>query len=162
MSSTVRIMTWGLLLSTLTAGGAAAETATYGAGVTLESTTPIRDIVVDPEAWAGQQVRVEGRVVGVCAKKGCWMELESPDDHRLRIKVEDDVIVFPRDAEGRQAVAEGTVEVHELTREQYAGWLRHLAEEQGETFDEASVGDGPYRLVQIRGTGAEIAGAGGS
>ena len=25
-----------------------------------------------------------------------------------------------------------------------------------EAFDEASVGDGPYRLVQIRGTGAEI------
>ncbi len=128
----------------------------YGDGVDLTETTPIRDIVADPEAWAGKEVRVEGRVTGVCAKKGCWMELESPGEHHLRIKVEDDVIVFPAEAEGRLALAQGTVEVKELSREEYTGWQRHLAEEQGETFDENSVGEGPYRLVQIKGTGAEI------
>lgn len=59
------------------------------------------------------------------------MELESRDGDHLRVKVDDDVIVFPRDAEGRWAVAEGTVAVQDLTREQYTGWLRHLADEQG-------------------------------
>lgn len=82
--------------------------------------------------------------------------LEPAIGDRLRIKVEDDVIVFPRESEGRWAVAQGTVEVKNLTRGHYAGWLRHLAEEQGETLDEANVGEGPYRLVQIQGTGAEI------
>ncbi len=144
-------------MSDKTAEPAAAEPAVYGDGVDLADTTPIGDIVADPEAWAGKTVRVEGKVTGVCPKKGCWMELASPDDHHLRIKVEDDVIVFPAEAEGHRAVAQGTVEVKELSRDQYVDWQRHLAEEQGEDFDEASVGEGPYRLVQVKGTGAKIA-----
>jgi len=151
-----RNVIWIVLAATLAAGGAAAETQTYGAGVDLDEATPIGVIVADPETWAGKQVRIEGTVVGVCAMKGCWMELESRDAQRLRVKVDDGVIVFPPAAEGRWAVAQGTVELMELTREQYTGWLRHLAEEQGRDFDEATVGEGPYRLVQIRGEGAEI------
>lgn len=151
-----RNLVWMATLAALAAAGTAAETRTYGADVDRDEATPIAAIVADPEAWAGKQVRIEGTVVGVCAKKGCWMELESRDGQRLRVKVEDDVIVFPPEAEGRWAVAQGTVELLELTREQYAGWLRHLAEEQGQEYDEASVGDGPYRLVQIKGEGAQI------
>lgn len=150
------------ILTALIAAGAAADLQRFGTGVEIARTTPIRDIVGDPDTWAGKAVRVEGQVTGVCAKKGCWMELESLDGDRLRIKVEDDVIVFPREAEGRWAAAQGMVDVLELTREQYAGWLRHLAEEKGESFDEASVGEGPYRIVQIQGTGAEIRDRAGS
>jgi hypothetical protein len=146
-------------LITLVAGVVAAtEPKSYGEGLKLDTTTPIQKIVADPEAWAGKTVRVEGKVVGVCAMKGCWMELQSRDDHQVRIKVDDDVIVFPSEAEGRWAAAEGKVDVQEMTREQYTGWQRHLAEEKGEKFDESSLGEGPYQLVQIQGTGAEIAG----
>lgn len=151
-----RIVLWNLTLALVVAAGAIADRERFGTGVDIQTTASIRDIVADPDAWVGKTVRVEGKVAGVCAKKGCWMELESDDGDHLRVKVEDDVIVFPREAEGRWAVAQGTVEVKDLTREQYSGWLRHLAKEQGETFDEASVGDGPYRLVQIKGIGAEI------
>ena len=151
-----RILLCTLALALAITAGAIAETEQYGAGVDLPTTTPIGEIVADPDAWVDKTVRVEGTVAGVCAKKGCWMELESREGDHLRVKVEDDVIVFPAEAEGRWAVAQGTVQVNDLTREQYADWLRHIAEEQGGTFDEAAVGDGPYRLVQIKGTGAEI------
>jgi len=142
------------LLSLLTAPALSATT--YGDGVSLEDTTPIGEILAEPEAWAGKVVRVEGEITGVCAMKGCWMELENAEGERLRIKVEDDVLVFPSEAQGANAIAQGKVEVREMTREQWVGWQRHLAEEQGQSFDEASLGDGPYRLVQIRGIGAEI------
>ncbi len=145
-----------LLLAATLGASSVEETQAYGAGVDLDQTTAIGDILKNPEAWVGKQVRVEGKVEGVCPKKGCWMELQSPDDQHLRIKVDDDVIVFPPEAAGRWAVAQGTVELRELTREQYTGWLQHQAEELGEDFDPASVGEGPYRLVQVRGTGAEI------
>jgi hypothetical protein len=51
-----------------------------------------------------------------------------------------------------------------MTREGYLGWLAHLAEERGETFDaEASeIGHGPFRIIQIQATGAEIEAAGGA
>lgn len=120
--------------------------------------TPIADLVAEPEAWKGRRVRIEGEVSGVCALKGCWLELVSPQDVSLRVKVDDGVIVFPPDAVGRQAVAEGEVEILELTRKRYVAWLEHQAEETGERFDPAAVGVGPYRIVRLRGLGARITG----
>ena len=127
----------------------------YGEGLQLEAPTPIADIVADPEAFAGERVRVEGTVTDVCPRKGCWMSLRN-GDAAVRIKVEDDVIVFPQEAKDHAARAEGVVEVLDLDRDQYTSWMAHLADERGETFDPSTVGDGPYRLIQIRGEGAEI------
>ncbi|MEM8995651.1 MAG: DUF4920 domain-containing protein [Acidobacteriota bacterium] len=130
---------------------------TFGDGVGDADLVPIAELVATPERWDGQTVRVQGEITGVCPKKGCWMELKD-GDARVRVKVEDDVIVFPADATGHKATAQGRLEIREMSREDYLGWARHLAEEQGAAFDAASIGDGPYRLIQIRGTGAEIHG----
>ncbi|MEM6795479.1 MAG: DUF4920 domain-containing protein, partial [Acidobacteriota bacterium] len=128
-----------------------------GDGVDIEHTTSIATILSNPDAYLGKTVRIEGSVRDVCPKKGCWMEIGDANGS-LKLKVEDDVIVFPADAKGRFAAAQGTVEAIEMTREKYLGWLAHLAEEKGESFDpeSADVGDGPYRIIRIRGTGARI------
>ena len=129
----------------------------YGTGVSLAEETRIADILSDPEAYIGRTVRVEGGVIDVCPQKGCWMELDD-EGETIRIKVEDDVIVFPAAAKGRVATAQGVVEAVEMSREDYIGWLAHLAEERGETFDaeSADVGEGPHRIIRIQGTGARI------
>jgi uncharacterized protein DUF4920 len=142
----------------LAAGLQAAET-TYGAGVALTETTSVAKILADPDAYVGKRVRIEGQVVDVCPMKGCWMELEEKDGGaRLRVKVDDGVIVFPVDSKGKLAVAEGTVESLPMGRDRYVAWLQHLAEEKGQKFDPATVGKGPFRVVQIRGLGARIDG----
>ncbi len=120
--------------------------------------TPIASILDDPDAWAGKRVRVAGEVSGVCAHQGCWIDLVSADDVTLRVKVDDGVIVFPPEAKGHAAVAEGEVEILEMERAPYEAWLRHVAGEEGREFDPAEVGDGPYRIVRLRGSGAEIEG----
>jgi flavin-dependent dehydrogenase len=142
----------------LAAGLQAAEKA-YGSGVALTETTSVARILADPDAYVGKRVRIEGKVVDVCPMKGCWMELEEKDGGaRLRIKVDDGVIVFPVDSKGKLAVAEGTVEAIPMERDRYVAWLQHLAEEKGQKFDPATVGQGPFRIVQIRGLGARIDG----
>jgi hypothetical protein len=50
------------------------------------------------------------------------------------------------------------VEILELDRERYAAWLQHVAEEENREFDPAEIGDGPYRIVRLRGLGSEIRG----
>lgn len=143
------------VLATVATPGRAADT--YGSGVTLPETTSIEKIIADPDAYVGKRVRIEGQVLDICPMKGCWMELAAEDGGaRLRVKVDDGVIVFPATAKGKIAAAEGTVEAIPMTREQYVGWLEHLAEERGQTFDAASVGEGPFRILQIRGEGARI------
>jgi hypothetical protein len=128
-----------------------------GAGAGVPETTSIAKILADPDAYVGKTVRIEGKVLDVCPMKGCWMELsEQGGGSSLRVKVDDGVIVFPVTAKGKLAVAEGVLEAIPMTRESYVGWMEHLAEERGQTFDAASVGDGPFRIVQLKGTGARI------
>lgn len=84
----------------------------YGKALTLKEATPVSAILASPGAWNGKRVQVKGMIVDVCAKRGCWMELASDQKFQsLRFKVEDGVIVFPVEAKGSQAVAEGVVQV---------------------------------------------------
>jgi hypothetical protein len=144
-----------LLLALLPALALAAP-AHVGAEVTVAEATPIATILAAPDQHVGKVVRVEGEVSGVCTRMGCWMDLADDSGHRIRVKVEDGVLVFPADASGKPATAQGTVTVEELARDKYVDWMRHLAEEGGEPFDESKLGDGPFRIVQIAGSGADI------
>lgn len=146
-----------LLLGLLAVAAPAARAAEYGKGVKVAEATPIAKILADPDAYVGKTVRIEGKVLDVCPMAGCWMELaEEGGKEKLKVKVDDGVIVFPMTAVGKLAVAEGTLEAIPMTREKYVEWLKHLAEEKGETFDAASVGEGPFRILQLKGTGARV------
>jgi len=127
-----------------------------GAGVTLASATPVADILDRPEEFVGRAVLVEGEVADVCQAAGCWLEMRAGDGARtIKVKVEDGVLVFPKDARGKAARAEGVVE--HLDREGYLIHLEHEAHEQGKDFDESAVpAEGPYHVYRIAGTGAEV------
>lgn len=126
-----------------------------GAPVGDAKPTPIATIAKDPSAFDNKEVTVEGKVCGVCTVAGCWMELEQ-DQARVKIKVDDGKLVFPADSVGLHAKARGKVTLTELSRSQYIAFKHHEADETGQKFDEKSVGDGPYKVVQIEGLGAEI------
>ncbi|HET9226706.1 MAG TPA: DUF4920 domain-containing protein [Thermoanaerobaculia bacterium] len=140
----------------LLAFAALAQAEELGKGVKVAESTPISKILADPDAYIGKTVRIEGKVLDVCPMAGCWMELAGEDGKQLKVKVDDGVIVFPVTSKGKLAVAEGTIEAIPMTREQYVDWLQHIADEKGEKFDAASVGEGPFRIVQLKGTGARI------
>ncbi len=145
------------LLAALLTTVAYAETSTFGEPLDPDlETTEIASIVADPDAWKGRTVRVEGTVDGVCSMQGCWMDLEAADGTSLRVKVDDGVIVFPDRAIGHDATAEGKVQIIDMERDRYVAWMRHVADEEGRDFDPETIGDGPYRIVQLYGTGAEI------
>lgn len=128
----------------------------FGGKISLSQPTSISEIVENAEALKGIKVQIEGKITEVCAMAGCWIEIESGAGDRIRFKVDDGVIVFPQSVKGQQVTAEGTVEVLAMTRQQYIGWLEHLAEETGKEFDPNSVGDPPYQIVRLRGEGAKI------
>ena len=128
----------------------------YGSEITLEEKTNISDILNSPEDYLDKKVLVEGEVLDVCQKMGCWMELESDvEGEKIKIKVKDGDIVFPVEAKGQTALVEGTVYKIELTQEEAVEYLEHIAEEQSEEFDPSTV-TGPMTIYQIKGLGAEI------
>jgi len=135
---------------------AQSEEEKLGEGITLTEKTSIADILSDPESFLDQVVLIEGEVVDVCPKMGCWMELKSDSEEKIiKVKVKDGDIVFPMEAIGKTAVVEGKVYKIELTEEDAVGYMEHLAEEKGQEFDPSTV-KGPMIIYQLKGIGAEI------
>jgi hypothetical protein len=101
------------LLLVCAAIAAAEEKGTkYGAGVTLEQSVTIAELLANPDTYVGKTVRVDGVVKAVCQNMGCWMEIADTDQSAgIQFKVDDGVIVFPKDGKGRRASAQGTFEV---------------------------------------------------
>jgi hypothetical protein len=134
-----------------------AESARLGRPLILSQAQPVREVIANPEPLVGKAIQVKGRVTEVCQMAGCWMalaDLESPAK-LLRVKVNDGEIVFPKEAVGKTAVAEGMLVRLTLTREQAVAMARHEAEEQGRKFNPASVKSG-MTIYQIKGAGAVI------
>ena len=133
-----------------------AHAKSFGAALTLEEMTSISAILENGDAYVGKKVRVEGLIVDVCARRGCWMYLagEKPFE-KLRFKVTDGEIVIPMEARGKRAIAEGVLQKFELSREQVIAQRKHHAEETGEPFDPASVTSGES-FYQLRGLGVNI------
>lgn len=147
----------GLIFTALPAVGADAEGKKYGAGTTLEKGVAITDLLAKPADFVGKQVRIDGVITEVCKKRGCWMMLTDPASGKgLRIKVDDGVIVFPIEAMGKKASAEGVFEELKLTPEQVAAHAKEEAAEQGKPVDEVAPKAEGETIYQLKGTGAVI------
>lgn len=128
----------------------------YGKDISLKATTKISEILKQPEDFVGKRVLVEGLVVGVCEKRGCWVYLASDKPYeKIQVKVKDGDIVFPLTAKGQKAIVEGEVEKFELTKEQVLALKERQAKEHGKEFDPSTV-TGGETIYRIRGIGAII------
>ena len=128
----------------------------YGKAITLKKVVKVSEIMASPAKFNGKKVLVEGPVVGVCEKRGCWIKIGSDKEFEsIQFKVDDGVIVFPLEAKGKTARAEGVVSVKEYTKEELIEQGKKHAKEEGTEFDPASV-KGPRAVVMIKGEGAEI------
>ena len=135
---------------------ASGEGKIFGKGISLKEVTKISDILAKPDENVGKTFLVEGRIVDVCKKRGCWMELASDKEFEtIRVKVNDGEIVFPLSAKGKLAKVEGVLEKLELTKEQTKMWKKHQAEEQGEAFDSTCAYEAAS-IYRLKGIGAVI------
>jgi hypothetical protein len=127
-----------------------------GKPLTLKEPMSIQKLVSAPDQYLTKTVQVKGKVADVCQMMGCWMELvEAGTGARVRIKVEDGVIVFPKDSVGKTALAEGVFTKLEMTREQAIEQAKHEAEMNKRSFDASAI-KGAVTIYQIQGTGAVV------
>jgi hypothetical protein len=126
-----------------------------GKPLSVKEPVSIATLLAHPDDYAGKTVQVKGKITEVCQMMGCWMDLVGDGGQKIRIKVNDGEIVFPKDASGKAAVAEGRFTKTVLTRDQAVAQAEEEAQETGRKFDPASVKSG-MTLYQIQGTGAVI------
>ena len=126
-------------------------------GKPLSAAKPVEiaALVSHSDQYEGKTVQVKGKIAEVCQEMGCWMQLVDTAGQQVRIKVKDGEIVFPKDAAGKMAVAEGKFTKQTLTKEEAIKQGEEQAKESGKKFDPASI-KGPKTTYQIQGTGAVI------
>ncbi len=127
-----------------------------GNPLTLDTVTKVSEINQNPEKYVGKPVLIEGLVISVCAKRGCWMDIASDVPfEKIQVKVVDGEIVFPLEAKGKTAKVEGIVQEMQLSKDQAIRMGKHQAEDQGVAFDPASI-TGPVTFYRVKGLGAVI------
>jgi len=81
-----------------------------------------------------ENVKVEGKVEGVCQKKGCWMTIVSDDAEKdvMFVKFKDYGFFMPLDLSGKTVVMRGNAYKETTSVDE----LRHYAEDNGDSEEE--------------------------
>jgi Domain of unknown function (DUF4920) len=144
-----------LIAATFAVAALSAADLKLGKPLTLKEPLPLATVLAKPADYVGKTIQVKGKITEVCEMMGCWMDLTNDEGQKLRIKVNDGEIEFPKDAAGKTAVAEGRFDKIELTKEQAVARAEEEAKDKGKKFDPASV-KGAMTIYQIQGSGAVI------
>ena len=131
----------------------------YGDDFNYDSIQSISSLIDNPNQFLDKQIVTEGKIVDVCPLKGCWIEIkDSHSGQIIRVKVQDDVIIFPEDSKEKKVIVNGVFTKIEFTENQAIKWKIHLAEEKGLKLEESDVTLDSSDLIEyrIKGLGAKI------
>lgn len=133
-----------------------AEELNFGESIDQSSLIEVSTLLSTPVQYLNKQVTVKGMIVGVCTKRGCWVDLASDTKfEKLRIKVRDGDMVFPLTAKGRDALATGVLKEIQLNLDQTRRYKAHLAKRQNEKIDVQSITE-PMAIYQLSPVGVKI------
>lgn len=138
---------------------AGSTAATFGEPLKLTDAdaVPVAKVLADPAAYNGRFIRVTGNVAEVCKPKGCWMRMaETSGGEALFVKFTCPIEgrLIPLEAVGHKAIAEGTLEVTEISEAQ----ARHLAEDAGKSPDQIAKIVGPQKQIRFKSPAAMVLG----
>ena len=133
--------------------------ALYGNDFSYDSIDTISSLTDNVDEFLNKEIVTEGQIVDVCPMKGCWIEIKDFDTNQvIRVKVQDDVIIFPQDSKEKKVVVNGIFSKIEFTENQAIQWKIHLAEEKGIKLNKEDIFLEPSDLIEyrIKGLGAKI------
>ena len=97
-------------------------------------------------------MKIEGKVVDVCKKKGCWMTLQMPNGDPMRVTFKDYAFFMPMDIVGKNVVLDGIAKKQTISVET----LRHYAEDAKKTPEEVAKITDPKKELAFEAKGVVI------
>lgn len=121
----------------------------YGEEFEIGEPMSLASLVAESESGSLEGVQVQGKINGVCKKKGCWMTL-ADGDNEMRVTFYDYGFFVPLDCEEKTATLQGVASLDTISVEV----LQHYAEDAGQSEEEiAAITEPEYELV-FEATGA--------
>ncbi len=125
---------------------------TFGETVTADNATAVAEL---PSLMADKQltdVKVEGKVLDVCPKKGCWLSLEMPDKSVTFVKFKDYGFFVPLELIGKTVVVEGQAKKIETSVDE----LKHYAEDAKKSKEEIAAITEPKKEIRLTANGVLV------
>ena len=104
----------------------------YGAVITKDNAMAVADLekmMTDKKVAEMPNVKITGKVMGVCKAKGCWMEVNNGDKQSMRVRFKDYKFFVPRDCENQTVYAQGVARFDTTSVEM----LKHYAGDAGKS-----------------------------
>ena len=125
----------------------------YGANIKPDNATNIIELpslVKDDESKT--PVKIKGKVVDVCTKKGCWAKIQIDDKQTAFVKMKDYAFFMPTAAVGKTVVIEGEAYIETTSVEE----LKHYAEDAKKSQEEIDAIKEPSKQIRLTATGIKV------
>lgn len=123
--------------------------ATFGAVITPDGAIPVGQVSKVLEKSGAAHVKVTGKVIDVCEKKGCWMQVEMPDKSTVMVKMKDYGFFVPMAIEGKTVVIDGEAKTIVTSVDE----LKHYAEDAKKSKEEIAAIKEPKKEIRLTADG---------
>lgn len=124
----------------------------YGATTTTEGAVAAAQLPALLEGKQQADVKITAKVVDVCAKKGCWMALEMPDQSKVFVKMKDYGFFVPLELIGKTVVIDGEAKLITTSVDE----LKHYAEDAKKSKEEIDAIKAPKEEIRLTANGIVV------
>ncbi|MBA4144411.1 MAG: DUF4920 domain-containing protein [Azospira oryzae] len=126
--------------------------ATFGAVVTPEGAVPVGQVPSLLASKESAHMKVTAKVIDVCPKKGCWMQLEMPDQSKMLVKFKDYGFFVPTAMIGKTVVIDGEAKTVVTSVDE----LKHYAEDAKKSKEEIAAITAPKKEIRFTADGVLV------
>lgn len=126
----------------------------YGEKISAKDAISYDAMLASLDTKDSLEVKVQGKVSGVCQAKGCWMTIVSQEENKpeMFVKFKDYGFFMPLDLAGREVVMAGKAFREETSVDE----LRHYAEDEGLSAEEIAKITEPVEELKFLAYGVVI------
>jgi hypothetical protein len=124
----------------------------YGDNIISKGAIKGKKLVAALKDGEAVDTKVEGKVLEVCPKKGCWVKLQLDDNSTATVKMKGYAFFVPTSLEGKRVVIEGKAERATTSVKE----LKHLAEDAKKSQEEIDAITEPKDEIKILASGITV------
>ena len=125
----------------------------YGANIKPDNAVDVKELpklVKDDESKT--PVKIKGRVLDVCSKKGCWATIQIEGDKTAFVKMKDYAFFLPTAVKGKTVVIDGEAYIETTSVEE----LKHYAEDAKKSQKEIDAITEPSKQIRLTANGIKV------
>ncbi|SDE29121.1 DUF4920 domain-containing protein [Niabella drilacis] len=144
----------GILLYAQPPAGSARKGDAYGEKIIAKGALSLEELAgkLSSSKEDGVKARIKGTVLAVCAKKGCWLTMELPDNTKMQVKFKDYGFFVPTAIAGKTVVLEGVARQKLVSVNE----LKHYAEDAKKPQAEIDAITAPEKQVRFEASGVLV------